>query len=80
MYTDEEIQVLNAIGKRIKAFRLEKGLSQFELASEAELPKNQVGRIERAEINTTILTLHKIARALEVDTTFLIAQELDKNN
>jgi transcriptional regulator with XRE-family HTH domain len=47
--------------------RQDKKLSQFQLSTEAEIPKNQIGRIERAEINTTILTLNKIAIVLDVD-------------
>ncbi|MBC8767367.1 helix-turn-helix transcriptional regulator [Arenibacter sp. BSSL-BM3] len=52
---------------KIRSLREEKGLSQFQLATEADIPKNQIGRIERAEINTTILTLSNIAKALNVD-------------
>lgn len=37
------------------------------LAVEAEMPKNQVGRIERGEINTSIYTLKRISDALEND-------------
>lgn len=72
MFNDKEIQVLKRVGENIRLLRIERGLSQFDLASEAGIPKNQIGRIERAEINTTILTLHKIAAALNVDTTLLL--------
>lgn len=72
MFNEDEIQVLKRVGENIKRLRTDKGLSQFELANEAEVPKNQIGRIERAEINTTILTLHKIAEALKVDAVLLI--------
>ncbi|EKF56863.1 XRE family transcriptional regulator [Galbibacter marinus] len=79
MFSKEEIQVLRKVGENIKKLRTDKGLSQFELANEAEVPKNQVGRIERAEINTTILTLHKIAAALKVDITLLLGRKLHNN-
>ncbi|WP_335965235.1 helix-turn-helix transcriptional regulator [Galbibacter sp. PAP.153] len=72
MFNEEEIQVLKKVGENIRLLRIERDLSQFDLASEAGIPKNQIGRIERAEINTTILTLHKIANALKVDTTLLL--------
>lgn len=72
MFNDREIQVLKKIGGNIRLLRIKRGLSQFDLASEAGIPKNQIGRIERAEINTTVLTLHKIADALKVDSTLLI--------
>lgn len=62
-----EKQLLVKIGLNVKRLRLDKNLSQFQLSTEAEIPKNQIGRIERAEINTTILTLNKIANVLNVD-------------
>ncbi|WP_083557794.1 helix-turn-helix domain-containing protein [Leeuwenhoekiella marinoflava] len=67
MFTNEEIQLLNSIGGNIKELRLKKNYSQHDLAIEAEIPKNQIGRIERSDINTTILTLQKIAKALDVE-------------
>ena len=74
-YTAEEKKLITSIGKRIKALREAKGWSQDELSVEALIPKNQVGRIERAEINTTIISLHKIATALKVDIEDLITRD-----
>jgi transcriptional regulator with XRE-family HTH domain len=53
----------------VKKLREATALSQFELAVEAGIPKNQVGRIERGEINTSIFVLKKIADALKVELT-----------
>ena len=58
---------LKGIGKKVKEIRESKELSQFQLAIEAEIPKNQVGRIERGEINTSIYTLKRITDALGCD-------------
>jgi transcriptional regulator with XRE-family HTH domain len=58
---------LKKLGVRVKEIRESKGLSQFQLAIEAEIPKNQVGRIERGEINTSIFTLKRIAEALKIE-------------
>ena len=74
-YTAEEKKLITSIGKRIKTLREAKGWSQDELSVEALIPKNQVGRIERAEINTTIISLHKIATALKVDIEDLITTD-----
>lgn len=63
----EEQKILNAIGNNIRALRTERGLSQFQLNVDAELSKNQIGRIERGERNVKITTLYKIAQALEVN-------------
>lgn len=62
-----ETLLLIKLGQNIKGLRQGKNLSQFQLATEAEIPKNQIGRIERAEINTSVLSLYKIAIALEVN-------------
>ncbi len=68
MFTkEEEKEILTNLGKEVKRLRLKKGWSQFKLSTEAEIPKNQVGRIERAEINTTIITLHKLIKTLEIN-------------
>ena len=66
---DKELQLL---GIKIKTFREEKGFSQEDLANDCNIPKSQIGRIERAEINTTVKTLIKIASALDIKVKDLI--------
>lgn len=68
----EEPPVLKLLGEKVREKRIDKGISQQELALEADIPKNQVGRIERGEINTTISTLYKISQALAIPTRDLI--------
>ncbi len=58
---------LQTIGYKVKSARELKGFSQFQLGIEAEIPKNQIGRIERGEINTSIFTLKRIADSLGVN-------------
>ena len=53
-------------GNRIKELRLNKKLSQEMLANDADIPINQIGRIERAEISTSLKTIFKIAKALDI--------------
>jgi transcriptional regulator with XRE-family HTH domain len=57
-------KVITKFGERIKYLRETKSLSQEDLAYAADIPVNQVGRIERGEINTTISSLYAIAKAL----------------
>lgn len=71
---NEEIAILKSVGNKVKKLREAKGLSQHDLSIEADIPKNQVGRIERAEINTTIISLFKISKALQVDLKDIINQ------
>lgn len=66
MIENEEIQLLKSLGEKIKERRISLNLSQEVLSFDANIPRNQVGRIERGEINTSITTLHKICYALGV--------------
>ena len=65
-YTEKDVKLLKQVGLRVRELRDAKGMSQFQLSVEADLTKNQVGRIERAERNTSLVTLGRIADALEV--------------
>lgn len=58
---------LISLGIHIRQLREKKNLSQQDLATDCGIPKIQVGRIERAEVNTTIRTLIKIANALDIE-------------
>lgn len=66
MDISEETFIAN-LGVHIRQLREKKGLSQQDLANDCDIPKTQIGRIERAEINTTVKTLVKIANALDVE-------------
>lgn len=55
------------LGIHIRQLRERRNLSQQNLADICDLPKTTIGRIERAEMNTTIKTLIKIANALELE-------------
>lgn len=52
---------------KVKFERQKKGLSQEELALEAGLSRNAVWKIESGRVSPTIVTLEKIAMALEID-------------
>lgn len=65
--TISEDTFLKNMGIRIRQLREKKEFSQEYLANICDIPKNQIGRIERAEINTTIKTIVKIANALEIE-------------
>jgi transcriptional regulator with XRE-family HTH domain len=55
------------IGKRIRAIRKARGLSQEQMAMEAGLDRAYYGRVERGEANVAALNLLRIAKALDVD-------------
>jgi len=60
-----------AFGKHLRKIRKENNLSQEDLANDADIPINQIGRIERAEVNTTLSTMRAIAKALDIHITHL---------
>ena len=66
MINDEQIFLKN-FGEKLRNIRKEKGFSQFQLAIESGIPKTQIGRIERAEINTTLKTIFKLSKALDIE-------------
>ena len=57
---------VKALGRRIIELRQAKGLSQETLANLADIPVNQIGRIERGEINTTVSTIYAISKAFKL--------------
>ena len=62
-----EKQLLIQIGKKIKKIRVERHLSQVELADLCDFEKSNMARIEAGRTNLTIRTLLKISTALEVE-------------
>ena len=61
-----------AFGQRIRARRLELGLSQEALAQKAGLHWTMVGQTERGMRNTSLHNILKLAEALETDAGDLI--------
>ena len=57
---------LQKFGKRLKSLRLDKNLTQLELAEILDMSPNFIGMIERGERNTTVEKVFKIARALGI--------------
>lgn len=58
---------LRAFGKNLRKLREAKGISQEKLSNDAEVGKNQVGLIERGEVNVTICTIKKLAKYIDVE-------------
>lgn len=58
---------LKAFGENVRKLRETQNLSQEELYDLAGLSKNQIGNIERGEVNTTISSAYAIATALHVN-------------
>ena len=54
------------LGENIRTERTRVGLTQEELAEKADLSRNYIGNVERAEYNITVETLAQIAKALNL--------------
>lgn len=53
-------------GRKLASLRVERGLSQKELAEICELNRTYIGTIERAEKSATVNTIHKLAKGLGI--------------
>lgn len=60
------------VGGNVRRLRIERGLTQEQLAFEAALDLTYVGGIERGKRNPSLLVLVRIAEALQVDLIHLI--------
>ncbi len=58
-------KIYRSLGAKVRAKRKRLHLSQEELAEKADLTRNYIGDVERAEKKVTVETLAKIARALK---------------
>lgn len=54
------------LGKRIKALRVQRKISQAQLAADCNIEISQISRIERGVINTSASQLYVIAKNLKV--------------
>lgn len=65
-YSVLEQEKLIAFGLRLKKLRLDKNLSQEELAALCELHRTYISSAERGERNISLINIFKIASALNI--------------
>lgn len=66
-------------GRLIRELRIEKKLSQEELAFRADVHRTYVGMIERGEKNITLENIDKFCKGLEVTMEFIFHKLKDQN-
>lgn len=59
-------KTLKDFGKHVREIRLAKNLSQSELASLSQFDRNYIGMLERGERNPSLITLARLAEALDI--------------
>ena len=67
------MDIRQRLGQNVRRFRLERGLSQEALADEADIHRTYVSDVERGARNPTIVIVDKLARALRVQASDLLA-------
>lgn len=72
MSNESEQYILSSFGQQVRSLRQNKAMSQEELASRAGVHRTYIGMIERGEKNVTIVTMMKLAKALETTLTELL--------
>lgn len=69
-----EDETLIQLGNRIRKIRLEKKLTQAELAERCSCNRNYISMLERGERNPSYKSLVMIARGLEVKVQMLVPE------
>jgi len=66
------------IGRNIRRFRTQSGLSQARLAELAGTSQSWICKIETGDENPTLVSLSRIARALEVEVSELMQEPVNQ--
>ena len=64
--------LLKAVGKVVQEKRMTLGISQEELARRAKLHRTYVSDVERGERSVSLITLCKLAEALQTDASLIV--------
>ena len=64
MITEERAFAIE-VGRRLRAERLDAGLSQSQLAAASGLSRNYIAFIERGEMNASVYNLYRILKGLD---------------
>lgn len=78
----ENLEIFKQVGKKVQKIRTLKGLSQVDLVGKMEgnIDATNISRIESGRTNPTLLTLYRLAQALEVPISELVSFDDAKVN
>ncbi len=66
------MEIKKRVGLLVKAQRRERGWSQEELAHRADLHRTFISSIERGVKNSTVVSIHNIAKAMDMTVSELL--------
>jgi transcriptional regulator with XRE-family HTH domain len=69
------MKLRKTFSNNVRKYRIEKNLSQEELAERADVHRTYIGSVERGERNITIDVMEKICIALEMPITDLFKEK-----
>jgi transcriptional regulator with XRE-family HTH domain len=78
--TTSDAALLSRLGLRVKVLRTHRRMSQEDLAQAAALDRTYVSRVERGAHNITVLTLIRIAEALNLAPGELLDSAVDDDD
>lgn len=70
-------QLRQTLGQNVRRLRVERGLSQEQLAFDAEIDRTYVSQIERAVINPSLFVLFRVSSVLGVSVGDLLVGPTD---
>jgi len=73
------MDIRTKVGSKIKKVRETKGISQKDLAYDADLDRSYIASIEVGKRNVSIISLEKIAKALKIPLYELFTEQEDES-
>ncbi|MFC5290935.1 helix-turn-helix domain-containing protein [Actinokineospora guangxiensis] len=73
-----EGELQRRVGRNLRAYRQERGLSQEAFADVLDVHRTYMGGLERGERNLTLRSLEKLAAQLELDPLELLTERRER--
>ena len=67
MANTEKLPILHDFGAMVRAYRMERGLSQEAFADACEIDRSYMGGVERGERNLALVNIVRIIQALDME-------------
>ena len=64
--TEYSYNLIIKLGLNVKKYRLQQKITQAQLAFESNMPREQIVRIEKGQVNISVKKIESIAKALSI--------------